>query len=117
MQKHSFVLDSFDADKKYAKVIFIDETEIKSWRKAWLLVAFEPNLKAFFFTLAGTRTRWMRIISSSGWLKSTERSHYTRIELYNMMRAGGPSWSLHLELEEPLSSLRMLQGLLFIILH
>jgi hypothetical protein len=30
IQKHSFVLDSFDADKKYAKVIFIDETEIKS---------------------------------------------------------------------------------------
>ena len=34
MQKHSFVLDSFDADKKDVKVIFIDETEIKNLKES-----------------------------------------------------------------------------------
>ena len=42
------MLDSFDADKKDVKVIFIDETEINIGRKkAWLWVAYEPQLKAF----------------------------------------------------------------------
>jgi len=34
IQKHSSVLDSFDADKKDVKVIFIDETEIKNLKES-----------------------------------------------------------------------------------
>ena len=34
MDTETFVLDSFDADKKYAKVIFIDETEIKNLKES-----------------------------------------------------------------------------------
>jgi len=60
------VLNSFDVSIKDVKVVFIDETEINvGGKKAWLWVAFEPNLKqSFLSALAGTRTHWMRIISS-----------------------------------------------------
>ena len=34
MQRHSSVLDSFDADKKDVKVIFIDKTEIKNLKES-----------------------------------------------------------------------------------
>ena len=48
IQKYSFVLDSFDVDKRDVNSIFIDETEINiGGKKAWLWVAYEPQLKAF----------------------------------------------------------------------
>jgi len=48
IQKYSFVLDSFDVDKHDVNSIFIDETEINvGGKKAWLWVAYEPQLKAF----------------------------------------------------------------------
>ncbi len=48
IQKYSFVLNSFDVSRKDVKVVFIDETEINvGGKKAWLWVAFEPNVKAF----------------------------------------------------------------------
>ncbi|MFP3214759.1 MAG: hypothetical protein RXR18_06120 [Nitrososphaeria archaeon] len=47
IQKYSFVFDS-DVDKQYVNSIFIDETEINvGGKKAWLWVAYEPQLKAF----------------------------------------------------------------------
>jgi len=47
-QKYSFIFDSFDVDKHDANFIFIDETEINvGGKKAWLWVAYEPQLKAF----------------------------------------------------------------------
>jgi hypothetical protein len=48
IQKYSFVFDSFDVDKHDVNSIFIDETEINiGGKKAWLWVAYEPQLKAF----------------------------------------------------------------------
>jgi len=48
IQKYSFVLDSFDVDKHDVNSIFIDKTEINvGGKKAWLWVAYEPQLKAF----------------------------------------------------------------------
>ena len=48
IQKYSFVLDSFDVDKHDVNSIFVDETEINiGGKKAWLWVAYEPQLKAF----------------------------------------------------------------------
>jgi hypothetical protein len=47
IQKYSFVLGS-DVDKHDVNSIFIDETEINvGGKKAWLWVAYEPQLKAF----------------------------------------------------------------------
>jgi hypothetical protein len=41
-------LDPFDVDKHDVNSIFIDETEINiGGNKAWLWVAYEPQLKAF----------------------------------------------------------------------
>jgi len=45
IQRHSSVFDSF---KHEVKSIFIDETEINvGGKKAWVWIAFEPELKAF----------------------------------------------------------------------
>jgi len=42
------ILTSFDVDKHGVNSIFIDETEINvGGKKAWLWVAYEPQLKAF----------------------------------------------------------------------
>ncbi|MFP3296970.1 MAG: DDE-type integrase/transposase/recombinase [Vulcanisaeta sp.] len=47
IQKYSFVFD-FDVDKHDVNSIFVDETEINvGGKKAWLWVAYEPQLKAF----------------------------------------------------------------------
>ena len=47
IQKYSFVFD-FDVDKHDVNFIFINETKINiGGKKAWLWVAYEPQLKAF----------------------------------------------------------------------
>jgi len=72
----------FDVSRKDVKAIFVDETEIKAGDKLSYGLRLSRRSKLFFlFALAGIRTRWMHIISSSSRLKSTERSQYKQMEL------------------------------------
>ena len=48
MQRLAPICDRFDVDRKFVRVIFVDETMIRIRRReAWVWVAFEPGLRVF----------------------------------------------------------------------
>jgi len=79
-------LDSFDVDKHGVNSIFIDETEINvGGKKAWLWVAYEPQLKAFL----SFHISWHQNSLDAYYFISLYGRLFTQMELFGtLMRAG-----------------------------